>query len=75
MVRPAGAQRYAQADPREGTCGESLKVLADPDMVQKFTTIGLEPVGSTGEQTREAIAIDIPKWGKVIKDAGIKVSR
>ena len=51
----------------------SLKVLADPDMVQKFATIGLEPVGSTGEQTREAIATDIPKWGKVIRDAGIKV--
>jgi tripartite-type tricarboxylate transporter receptor subunit TctC len=51
----------------------SLKVLADPDMVQKFAVMGLEPVGSTGEQTREAIATDIPKWGKVIKDAGIKV--
>ncbi len=51
----------------------SLKVLADPDMVQKFAIIGLEPVGSTGEQTREAIASDVPKWGKVIKDAGIKV--
>ena len=36
--------------------------------------MGLEPVGSsTGEQTREAIATDIPKWGKVIQDAGIKV--
>ena len=51
----------------------SLKVLADPDMLQKFATIGLEPVGSTGEQTREAIATDIPKWARVIKDAGIKV--
>src|SRR5579859_6273818 len=47
----------------------SLKVLTDPDMVQKFAVIGLEPVGSTGEQTREAIAADIPKWGKVIRDA------
>jgi tripartite-type tricarboxylate transporter receptor subunit TctC len=51
----------------------SLKVLADPDMVQKFVVIGLEPVGSTGEETRDAIATDIPKWGKVIKDAGIRV--
>jgi tripartite-type tricarboxylate transporter receptor subunit TctC len=51
----------------------SLKVLADPDMLQKFATIGLEPVGSTGEETRHAIEADIPKWAKVIKDAGIKV--
>jgi tripartite-type tricarboxylate transporter receptor subunit TctC len=50
----------------------SLKVPADPDMVAKFATIGLEPVGSTGEETRAAIASDIPKWGKVIQDAGIK---
>ena len=54
---------------------ESLKVLADPEMVKKFAVIGLEPVGSTGEQTRAAIATDIPKWGKVIKDAGIKAAR
>jgi len=51
---------------------EALKVLADPEMVKKFAIIGLEPVGSTGEQTRTAIANDIPKWAKVIQDAGIK---
>jgi len=51
---------------------EALKVLADPEMVRKLAVIGLEPVGSTGEETRAAIARDIPKWGKVIQDAGIK---
>lgn len=53
---------------------EALKVLADPEMVKKFAVIGLEPVGSTGEQTRAAIANDIPKWAKVIEEAGIKKS-
>ena len=51
---------------------EALKVLADPEMVKKFAVIGLEPVGSTGEETRAAIANDIPKWAKVIQEAGIK---
>jgi tripartite-type tricarboxylate transporter receptor subunit TctC len=51
---------------------EALKVLADPEMVKKFAVIGLEPVGSTGEQTKAAIANDIPKWAKVIQEAGIK---
>jgi tripartite-type tricarboxylate transporter receptor subunit TctC len=51
---------------------ESLKVLADPETVKKFAVMGLEPVGSTGEETRAAIAGDIPKWGKVVEDAGIK---
>jgi tripartite-type tricarboxylate transporter receptor subunit TctC len=52
---------------------ESLKVLADPEMAKKFAVIGLEPVGSTGEETKAAIAGDIPKWAKVIQDANIKV--
>jgi len=51
---------------------ESLKVLADAAMVEKFAVMGLEPVGSTGEETRAAIANDIPKWAKVVQDAGIK---
>ena len=34
--------------------------------------MGLDLVGSTPEETRAAIAADIPKWAKVIKDAGIK---
>ncbi|MBN9088678.1 MAG: tripartite tricarboxylate transporter substrate binding protein [Reyranella sp.] len=54
---------------------EALKVLADPEMVKKFAVMGLEPVGSTGEETKAAIANDIPKWGKVIEDAGIKAGQ
>ena len=44
-------------------------MLADPEMVKKFGVIGLEPVGSTGEETRAAIARDLPKWAKVIEEA------
>jgi tripartite-type tricarboxylate transporter receptor subunit TctC len=52
---------------------DALKVLADPEIQKKFLAIGLEVVGSTAEETRAAIAADIPKWEKVIKDANIKV--
>jgi len=51
---------------------EALKVLADPEMLKRFAVMGLEPVGSTGEETQAAIANDIPKWAKVIQEAGIK---
>ena len=51
---------------------EALKVLADPEMKKKFAALGLDTVGSTPEETRAAIAADIPKWAKVIKDANIK---
>jgi tripartite-type tricarboxylate transporter receptor subunit TctC len=51
----------------------SLKVLADQDMIVKFAALGLEPVGSTGDETKAAITADIPKWAKVIQDANIKM--
>lgn len=52
---------------------ESLKVLADPEMHRKFVAMGLDLVGSSPEETRAAIAADIPKWAKVIRDANIKM--
>jgi len=51
---------------------ESLKVLADPEMIKKFATLGLDPVGSTPAELRTAIETDIPKWAAVIKEANIK---
>ena len=51
---------------------ESLKVLADVEYKKKFEAMGLDLVGSTPEETRAAIAADIPKWKKVIEQAGIK---
>jgi tripartite-type tricarboxylate transporter receptor subunit TctC len=51
---------------------EALKVLVDPEMQRKVAALGLDTVGSTPEETRAAIAGDIPKWAKVIKDANIK---
>lgn len=54
---------------------DSLKVLADPEMEKKFTAMGLDLVGNTPEETRAAIANDIPKWAKVIKDANIKTGQ
>lgn len=51
---------------------ESLKVLADPEMRKRFAAMGLDTVGGTAADARAAIVGDIPKWAKVIKDAGIK---
>jgi len=39
---------------------EALKVLADPEMQKKVAVLGLDTVGSTPEETRAAIAGDIP---------------
>ncbi|MFO1158235.1 MAG: tripartite tricarboxylate transporter substrate binding protein [Reyranellaceae bacterium] len=68
LMAPAGTPKPILDKVR----ADALKVLADPDAQKKFLAIGLEVVGSTAEETRAAIANDIPKWAKVIKDANIK---
>jgi tripartite-type tricarboxylate transporter receptor subunit TctC len=54
---------------------ESLRILADSEMKAKFAALGLDVVGSTPEQMHAAIATDIPKWAKVIAEAGIQPAR
>lgn len=50
----------------------ALKVAADPDMRAKFAQLGLDPVGNTPQELAHIVKTDIAKWGKVIKEAGIK---
>lgn len=52
---------------------ELIKIVARPDVRAKFGDMGFEAVGSTQEEFAAQIRAEIPKWGKVIKDAGIKV--
>jgi tripartite-type tricarboxylate transporter receptor subunit TctC len=54
---------------------EAQKVLADRDMQAKFASLGLDLVGSTPAQMHASIAADIPKWAKVIAEAGIRPGR
>jgi tripartite-type tricarboxylate transporter receptor subunit TctC len=49
------------------------KILQLPEIQSVFARQGLEVKTSTPEQFRQAMQAEIDKWGKVIKDAGIKV--
>lgn len=51
---------------------EVAKVLAMPEIARRLTADGLEPVGSTPEQFRAFLAADKRKWGRVVKEAGVK---
>jgi tripartite-type tricarboxylate transporter receptor subunit TctC len=51
---------------------ELIKIVARPDVRAKFADLGFEPVGNTQEEFAAQIRSEIPKWGKVIKDANIK---
>jgi tripartite-type tricarboxylate transporter receptor subunit TctC len=51
---------------------ELIQIANKPDIKAKFAARGFEPVGSTPDEFAAQIRAEIPKWGKVIKDAGIK---
>ena len=47
--------------------------LRQSDIKERFLNAGLEPVGSTPEESAAMIKADIARMSKVIKDAGIRV--
>jgi tripartite-type tricarboxylate transporter receptor subunit TctC len=51
---------------------EIVRALNSPDMREKLTGQGADPVANTPEQALAYIEKEIDKWGKVIKAAGIK---
>jgi len=52
---------------------EAVKVLAQPDVRAKLEGLGVQLVGNTPEQFAEIVKSELPMWGKVLKDAGIKM--
>jgi tripartite-type tricarboxylate transporter receptor subunit TctC len=52
---------------------EIAKIVHEADVKEKFATLGFEPVANTPDEFAAQIKLEIAKWGKVIKDANIKV--
>jgi len=51
---------------------ETVKALALPDLRAKLADLGGEAIGNSPDEFGAIIKSEIPKWAKVIKDAGIK---
>ena len=47
------------------------EILAAADVKEQFAKQGLVPVGGTPQQLADLIAKDLPRWAKVVRDAGI----
>ena len=51
---------------------EVNRMIVKPAYVQRFAGLGAEPLASTPEQTGAFIKAEQEKWGRVIRDVGIK---
>jgi len=67
VMAPAGTPReiVAQLNTEIG------KVLARPDIRERFASQALEPGNQTAEQFGDYLRSEAVKWGKLIRDAGI----
>jgi tripartite-type tricarboxylate transporter receptor subunit TctC len=48
------------------------RILRDPGNQERFASLGFEIIASTPEEFRGAIASEMQRWAKVVKDANIK---
>jgi len=54
---------------------DTVKLLADPGVKQKFADLGVVAVSSTPEQFSAFMKSETEKYGKLIKEANIKVNQ
>jgi tripartite-type tricarboxylate transporter receptor subunit TctC len=54
---------------------ETAKAINESDIKERFSQIGIEPVGNTPEQAAKFLADEIARWAKVINTAGVKAEQ
>jgi tripartite-type tricarboxylate transporter receptor subunit TctC len=68
VVAPAGTPKEIV----QRLHAEIVKALADPELRQKYADQGLTIRGTTPEELGKATRDQLAKYGKLMKDAGIK---
>ena len=68
LLAPAGTPRPIV----ERLHAESVKAITTPDVQSRLRAMGGEPSASTRERTAEFLRAEYARWGKVIREAGIK---
>ena len=68
LLAPAGTPR----DVIQRLNTESTRIINSPEVTDKFVKQGVEPKPGTPEQFGDLIKSEVPRWAKVIKEAGIK---
>jgi tripartite-type tricarboxylate transporter receptor subunit TctC len=68
ILAPAATPRDIIAKVHTAT----VRVLKDPTLHAHFIADGGEPVGGTPEEFAAVIRVDLEKWGKVVREIGLK---
>jgi tripartite-type tricarboxylate transporter receptor subunit TctC len=68
ILAPANTPRDIIAKLHAGT----VRAVQDPAIKEHFISDGGETIGNTPEEFAAVIRADLKKWGKVVKDVGIK---
>jgi tripartite-type tricarboxylate transporter receptor subunit TctC len=50
---------------------ETVAALQSPDLKERLSAAGIDPVGTTGEELDHIVRAEIAKWAQVIRKAGI----
>jgi tripartite-type tricarboxylate transporter receptor subunit TctC len=69
LVAPAGAPKPVI----DKLASETQRILKLPDVNERLSGLGAEPVGDRPEQFAAHITSEIAKWAKVIKDANVEL--
>jgi tripartite-type tricarboxylate transporter receptor subunit TctC len=52
---------------------EIVRILKQPDVAEKLSSLGADIVGSTPEEFDRYLKAEIAKWGKVARDNNIRL--
>jgi tripartite-type tricarboxylate transporter receptor subunit TctC len=54
--------------------GEIAKTVAQPDAKERLLAMGLDPVGSSPDDFTAYLKVETAKWGKLVREAGIRAN-
>jgi tripartite-type tricarboxylate transporter receptor subunit TctC len=69
LLAPSGTPAALIEQLHEAT----VQILALPDLRKRFEVMGIEPVGNSPAEFSDVIAAELPKWAKLISEAGIRL--
>jgi len=52
---------------------EIAKAVAQPDVKERLMALGFKPVANTPDEFAARITLEIEKWGKVVRDAKLRI--